>query len=569
MRFELLERDGLARIARLEIDSETYTTPVMAFVDTPRAPAPPKSFRLKEKAVGDKGDLRIAPSAYVDPTKAADPNAQLKPWFRGSPYSEIGPGSGFAVLDSISEALLDSTKFVKAVVELKSGPDLLRPLFCSVAGLPHRLASLVYCGFDVFDSIPLVMAAENGTYLTSTGMLAYDRLKELPCSCPACASGRRSREELLRHNYAVAENELRLVRHEISEGRLRELVESRIRSDPWLVQNLRLMDLHHYELQELHAPVKGSRFHAGSKESLSRPDVVRWRKRLEQRYQKPGGARVLLLIPCSAKKPYSLSQSHMRFREALWNSGRAEIVHEVIVTSPLGLVPRELELFYPAKDYDIPVTGHWDRDEKRMVEEMVSWLVSSQKYDLVISHLGDEREPVNAVLTDFIDTSMGSPGARESLRRLEETLKERAPETRRSARDTDDMRALCRYQFGEAGERLCEGAKVAGRWPNLRIMNGMEQIGMLTGDRGMVSLTMAGARTLATSGSYCVEIDDFVPKGNLFAVGVEDASPEIRVGDDVAVVHSKEARAVGVARMCAVEMNLAERGEAVHIRHGP
>jgi len=33
------------------------------------------------------------------------------------------------------------------------------------------------------------------------------------------------------------------------------------------------------------------------------------------------------------------------------------------------------------------------------------------------------------------------------------------------------------------------------------------------------------------------------------------------------VVHDKEARAVGVARMTPVEMDLAERGEAVHVRH--
>jgi archaeosine synthase len=90
---------------------------------------------------------------------------------------------------------------------------------------------------------------------------------------------------------------------------------------------------------------------------------------------------------------------------------------------------------------------------------------------------------------------------------------------------------------------------------------------MLTGDRGMISLTLEGAEVLAERNAYCVEIDDFKPKGNLFAVGVEKANPEIRIGDDVAIVCKGDVRAVGVARMCAEEMNLAERGEAVHIRH--
>jgi archaeosine synthase len=259
----------------------------------------------------------------------------------------------------------------------------------------------------------------------------------------------------------------------------------------------------------------------------------------------------------------------MRFRQTIEDSGRLDAVHEVIVTSPLGLVPRELELFYPAQDYDIPVTGHWDRDEKKMAEEMVSWLVSSQKYDLVISHLGDEREPVNSVLDDFVDTSGGNPGSRESLAKLKDVLTQQVPPPRTEGmtRAVDDMRSICRFQFGGAGESLCDGAHITGRWPNLKIIRGKDQMGMLTGDRGMISLTIGGGRAVAPSGAYCVEIEDFEPKGNLFSVGVERASEDIRIGDDVAVVHARDVRAVGVARMCAAEMNLAERGEAIHIRH--
>jgi archaeosine synthase len=466
--------------------------------------------------------------------------------------------------------LLDSSVFVERVARAKEGADLLRPTYCPVAGLPHRLAFLAYCGFDLFDSIPLIMSAETGSYLTSTGVLDYGRLKELPCSCPACSSGRRDRDALLAHNYTEAENELRLVRHAISEGTLRELVENRVRADPWLVQNLRLMDLERYELQERHFPVKGPRFQAGSKESLTRPDVLRWMKRLRERYVRPRSARVLLLIPCSARKPYSMSQTHRRFREAVLASGRAHLVHEVVVTSPLGIVPRELELFYPAQDYDIPVTGHWDSDEKKMVREMVGWLIENQGYESVISHLGDEREPVREALGEHLDTSEGRPGSNESLQRLTDALRRLdidEPENVRVGRAIEDMRSLCIFQFGGAGGALCDRARLAGKWPNLRIVREGEQLGMLTGERGMISLTMSGAREIARQDAYRVEIDDFVPKGNLFAVGVEKASPEIRIGDDVAVTHRGDVRAVGVARMTPTEMELAERGEAVHIRH--
>ncbi len=569
MRFTILERDVLARIAEIELDGHTVRTPTIAFADAKVVKAPKGTFRLSRRSEGGSHALVVAPSAFAHEDDR-DAGQHLFPGARGSIYAAPAPDAGFIVPDSMSSLLLDSRKFVGFVADAKAGERLLKPVFCPVAGLPHRLAALAYCGFDVFDSLPLIMSAESGAYLTSTGVHAYDEIDELPCSCDACADGARDRERLYMHNCTVAVDELKLVRHAIARGALRELVEARVRSDPWLVQNLRLLDIHHYELQEMHTAVKGRPFHAGSKESLSRPDIVRWRRRLQERYARPKSARVLVLLPCSARKPYSISQSHRRFRQAVRASGVGDVVHEVIVTSPLGLVPRELELFYPAKDYDIPVTGHWDRDERKMVEDMVSWLGQSQRYDLVVSHLGDERDIVNSVLSDFVDTSMGEPGSRGSLARLEEALREHAPKDAQgslTAREVEDMRSRCRFQFGAPGDALCEGAKVTGRWPNLRIVRGNIQMGMLTGDRGMISLTLEGARSLAPSGAYCVEIDDFFPKGNLFAVGVERAAPEVRIGDDVAVVFKGETRAVGVARMCAKEMALADRCEAVHVRH--
>lgn len=571
MRFEILERDGLARIGRLELGGSKYITPKVAFVDTERFKAPEGSLRMKSLNTGKDGDLLVADSGFIEGSVGeAKRAAILSPGHRGSPYGSEPVDADLLSPEGTSSLMLDSRKFADAVETLKTGHNMLKPVLCSVMGLPHRLALLAYSGFDLFDSLPLIMASENGGYLTSTGVLRYERLKDLPCSCPACSSGERGRSQLLEHNYATAEIELRLVRHAISEGKLRELVENRIRTDPWLVQDLRLLDVEHVSLQERHAPVKGAPFHAGSKESLSRPEILRWRKRLETRYAKPAGRTILVLIPCSARKPYSLSKSHRRYRQAIDQSGASDLVHEVIVTSPIGLVPRELELFYPAQDYDIPVTGHWDRDEKMLAQEMVSWLTSTQKYDLVVSHLGDEREPVNEILKDFVDTSMGNPGSPESLELLETTLRDHAKASNAGPRrmaQLEDMRSICRFQFGDVGSKLCDDASLWGRWPNLKILRGDDQLGMLTGERGMISLTTEGAKVLASGNKYCVEIEDFVPKGNLFAVGVESASDEIRIGDDVAVVHDGDVRAVGVAVMTPEEMALAERGEAVHIRH--
>ncbi|MCU0859526.1 MAG: archaeosine synthase subunit alpha [Thermoplasmata archaeon] len=564
MRFEIKERDGLARVGTLEIDGVLHETPAIAYAGS--QPRPKGSLGLAMPGEAKPGELVVAKSGFSGETAG---DAHLSPGFRGSKFAPPVPDGAFHVIADPAPLLLDSAAFADAVEKAKGPDSLMKPVYLSSAALPHRLALLAYCGIDVFDSLAISMATESGLYLTNSGILEHGKVKALPCSCPSCLSDRRGKQELLAHNQAAAEDELRHVRHAISEGRLRELVEARIRADPWLVQDLRLLDIGHYPLLEMHAPVKGAPFHAGSKESLARPEVRRWRARLEARYARPPSARVLLLIPCSAKKPYSMSKSHLRFRDALVASGAADVVHEVIVTSPLGLVPRELELAYPAQDYDIPVTGHWDRDEKRLAEEMVSWLVESQRYDAVISHLGDEREPVNSVLRDFTDTSGGNPGSKDALRRLEDELRQYAPDgpDTRHDRWAEDMRSRCRFQFGEAGEMLCEGAQVQGRYPNLRINRAGAQVGMLTGDRGLVSLTLDGGRLLAPSNAYTVEIEDFQLKGNLFAVGVSKAAPEIRIGDDVVIAHRGEVRGVGVARMCSAEMDLAERGEAVRVRH--
>ena len=67
--------------------------------------------------------------------------------------------------------------------------------------------------------------------------------------------------------------------------------------------------------------------------------------------------------------------------------------------------------------------------------------------------------------------------------------------------------------------------------------------------------------------SRTVEIEDFSLKGNLFAVGVLDADPDIRIGDDVAICHKGELRGVGVALMPGSDMRFLKRGIAVKVRH--
>jgi archaeosine synthase len=131
----------------------------------------------------------------------------------------------------------------------------------------------------------------------------------------------------------------------------------------------------------------------------------------------------------------------------------------------------------------------------------------------------------------------------------------------------ENVESAARFQFGELGEKLMEGTEVKGRYPALKLMKGSEQLGMLSAERGMISLTLAGAKVISKIGGYNVNIDDFSVQSTVFAVGVLAADEGIRIGDEVVVKHKDEVRGVGVAMMNPGEMVESTRGVAVKVRH--
>src|SRR5207247_9898589 len=109
------------------------------------------------------------------------------------------------------------------------------------------------------------------------------------------------------------------------------------------------------------------------------------------------------------------------------------VVHEVIVTSPLGLIPRELERFHPARDYDIPVTGDWSRDEAAIVIEDLSAFLAANRYDAVVAHLGADAPIVREALSDALFRTKDHPTSEDSLAALTRTLAQLASSVRPGA----------------------------------------------------------------------------------------------------------------------------------------
>src|SRR6267378_753455 len=586
--FEIEAHGGLGRIGSWTRSDRTLRTPLVlsARHDARTAPGFAEALLVSERT--DDGRLQVRVSGtFFDPRVTGDPD-DLPP-SKGLPLSVAGlelpeetwSGDLAIVAD---EADLERAASADAVF-LANGPEFERSprdfvalmgrvreivgpaRVVAVTGLatPANVAVLVYAGIDVVDSSRMVLDSARGQFHTSDGSSPIGQVDRDACACPACSA----QDSLQAHNEFALHREVLLVRNQLSHGRLRELVERRLANAPWNTAVVRHLDLRGYEVVEPYAPVAGEEMLAYAPESLHRPEIVRFRRRVQERYRKPAQARVLLLLPCSARKPYSASRSHRRFRQAIMASKNPSAVHEVIVTSPLGLVPRELERFYPAPAYDIPVTGDGSRDEPAMVSEDLSAFVATNRYDAVVAHLGAEAPIVHEALPEAVLSTKDHPTSEDSLVALTRTLDQVAGSIRpvaKGARFAEEMSNLARFQFGDAGPALVEGATFRGRFPDVRVLRGGQQLAMHTA-RGMLSLTLAGGEVLSKKDAYWVEIEDFLPVGNIFAVGVRDAAHEIRPGDEVAVRHGGEVRAVGTARLGWREMKDLRRGEAVHVRH--
>ncbi|UCG67919.1 MAG: DUF5591 domain-containing protein [Thermoplasmata archaeon] len=474
------------------------------------------------------------------------------------------------ILANVMHLIRRPKSLVHTLVTLRKSTGYQRLIYTPGLGSPHNMALLAYCGVDLFDSVPLILNARLGNYLTTQGKIHKDEIQEDFCFCPSCIKKEKDYDSLLLHNYYASLSELKIIRNAIHNGRLRELVESRMRSEPWMVSVLRILDIQYYSLVESNLPVTGGQFIAASNESLLRPEIVRFRKRLKDRYKKPPHKKVLLLLPCSAKKPYSFSRTHKIFRRVIAECGNRSVVHEVIITSPLGIVPRELELFYPAQHYDIPVTRMWSKDEIAMIGEGISEFLKINEYEDIVIHLPGDYAFIKDFISDCTITSFDSPTSSSSLEKLQKVLGEFVKPYEKVDRQTEQrerMMNFARFQFGEAGCALVEGVVIKGRYPNLKIQKDKEQLGMLVGERGLISLTLEGGKILAEQNAYWVKIHDFIPKGSIFAVGVEDSDKNIRIGDDVVVLREDELMGVGVAVMGPKEMVESNRGEAVKIRH--
>lgn len=437
---------------------------------------------------------------------------------------------------------------------------------------PAMIPVLAYMGADLFDSAYAVLAAARGEYLTSNGVRTLTGIGELPCTCSICRN--RSPEmlksdsnSLLKHNLAVLKALFAEIRERMRVDTFREMVEERAAASSRAMAALRILSIEKKNYLERYTPVTSSAPQRYiTHESYYRPEVVRWHHRMKTRYSPPKGIKLTVILPCSARKPYSKSRSHRLFRRFISKGAgsKRSLIHEVVLTSPLGLVPRELEGVFPASSYDIPVTGHWSDEEKNVVKELLTdYLNKSETYALAYVD-GVYRE-----ICAEIGVELGNEKLlfKDSLELFSKRISAILSEFEEAGKSDGDRigKGICDYQFGSGAWEylLPEGSVRRGR---AFFFNG-EQTAAINPTTGLLALTLKGGEMLSNYGRYIVRAALKPPSDSLFCVGVEDADEIIRPGDEVIITYKDEVVGVGRAVLSGLEMKEAEHGLAVKLRH--
>ena len=472
-----------------------------------------------------------------------------------SKRSYLEPGSADIVeLDDIivfrnaSYLLQHSSALVDEMMRIHSRYGYTKLIYGPGISDPFLIPSLVYLGFSIFDDILLRKLSIDHYKITPFG---YARTEADPFDA----------------NLNYVNEEMLTIRRAIENRTLRELVEKYIISGK-SIEIIRNLDNKYSDKQISAFPRVTPFIRANEMLSIYRPDLLQYRKKITNNYVKPEGRDILLLLPCSARKPYSSSRSHQRIIEAL--SGLRENLHELIVTSPVGLVPRELESIYPAAFYDIPVIGQWFEDEKKMISTMLKSYLERNKYDQIIAFLPEDLLFVKEVLPEDSIFIEGRSGRQSDLSKLREVVsgvtKDRSRRRHLNERH-EELLSVAMFQFGNWIGPYLEGTRAIKSYNQDMLTRAGKVCLVFNRSQGKETITKEIAPAFLENTRFLVEIDDFKPTANIYPVGILSSTDDIGIEDEVVVVHNGGIRGVGVSKMSSVAMRDLKKGVAVKMRN--
>jgi 7-cyano-7-deazaguanine tRNA-ribosyltransferase len=182
------------------------------------------------------------------------------------------------------------TPLLDIILTCKKNLPIERPIHLFGAGHPLLLPLAVLCGCDLFDSAAYILYAKGDRYLTGSGTRNLEDLLYFPCECPVCSKtdpetvSRLPPPEklafLIRHNLYATFGELKRIKQAIHEGSLWELVESRIRAHPNLLEAYHIMKKYSDFIETYEPFTKRTGFFYTGAETQFRPVVARVTSRI-------------------------------------------------------------------------------------------------------------------------------------------------------------------------------------------------------------------------------------------------------------------------------------------------
>ena len=520
---EPIGHEGLGRLLKLE---EDLYTPHIVFSKEDLTEAPD---------LNSTGTITIGKSLDLPPTPMGLDSDK-------EPYLQLS--RDIAVLDNASS--LKPEKIVEIASKFREEAGYSRLIYAPAVE-PSNMPILAYLGVDIFDDLNVELRSSTGWALDGGEWIKQSQI-----------------EDLFLHNRTELSRWILKIRNAIANGKLRELVEITSLHNPRVSQIL-----HHSSSLLIE---KGARIHSTIRSndlSLNHPSILDFQQRLSD-YEPPAKNMVLLILPCSARKPYFKSSSHKRFYNAIRDIDNHLALHIVSVTSPLGLVPRELEFCYPAAHYDIAVTGKWSPSEVEMLRAQLSKLEPKKHYIKAIVHAGSSSEIMTDLVKelgiDVVNTRVERPSSYEGLEMLQNIAKmtlKKVPHLNTKDRAEGEAKGLASFQYGENADFLIN-SEISGRMPYKLRCGDLAAMSPVVGGFG---LTMNGGIEYSTQGGPVVFAETFKLVGDLFAVGVNAYDGDWKIGEQVVIKQNDAVTAVGIAKMTPEEMISMNRGIAVEVRH--
>lgn len=228
---------------------------------------------------------------------------------------------------------------------------------------------------------------------------------------------------LARHNFEVYNAELRRVREAIEEGRLLEYVAGFAREHPDIKKGLKQAQVRDRQMRRDLKAVDAHDLLVGPEQKSDQKQLSEWGGGVEgmtqarsisleygpnsfnilsQRYEPPKDKDVLLLIPCSQKKPYRESRTHSVLMNKL--GSRSDRIHKVTVSGMYGPVPEEKETEEPVLGYEYMLASEDEAQQELITNRLVKYLEEyGDEYDHILGYVASTnyREVIEDAIEEY------------------------------------------------------------------------------------------------------------------------------------------------------------------------